>query len=186
MDIFPVIEVNNVFKSFKDVHAVQGISLKIQPGEFVAVLGPNGAGKTTLVEMIEGIQKPDKGEILIKGKRWKKSNHAALNRIIGISLQETWFIEKLTVKETLGLFASFYKLDGNRVEEIIKLVQLEEKEKAYVKNLSGGQKQRLALGISLINYPEVLLLDEPTTGLDPTARREIWKILQKLKMEKNT
>ena len=95
-------------------------------------------------------------------------------------------MEKLTVRETLDLFASFYKLDSKRVQEIIELVDLEEKHKAYVKNLSGGQRQRLALGISLINYPEILLLDEPTTGLDPNARRDIWQILQKLKKEKNT
>ncbi len=184
--ISPVIRVNEVYKSFRNVHAVRGISLEIMPGEFVAVLGPNGAGKTTLVEMIQGIQKPDRGEILIKDKPWKKENHAEFNRLLGISLQETWFIEKLTVKETLALFASFYKLGEKRVNEIIKLVHLEDKHKAYIKNLSGGQKQRLALGISLINYPEILLLDEPTTGLDPTARRDIWKILLTLKKERNT
>jgi ABC-2 type transport system ATP-binding protein len=184
--ITPVISVNKVHKSFRNVHAVRGISLEIKPGEFVAVLGPNGAGKTTLVEMIQGIQKPDKGEILIKGRPWKKGNYAELNRLLGISLQETWFIEKLTVKETLVLFASFYKLGEKRVDEIIKMVDLRDKSKAYIKNLSGGQKQRLALGISLINYPEILLLDEPTTGLDPTARRDIWKILLTLKKEKNT
>jgi ABC-2 type transport system ATP-binding protein len=184
--VSPVIQVNKVFKSFRNVHAVRGISLEIIPGEFVAVLGPNGAGKTTLVEMIQGIQKPDRGEILIKGKPWKKENHAEFNRLLGISLQETWFIEKLTVRETLVLFASFYKLGERRVDEIINLVHLEDKHKAYIKNLSGGQKQRLALGISLINYPEILLLDEPTTGLDPTARREIWRILLTLKKERNT
>jgi ABC-2 type transport system ATP-binding protein len=184
--ITPVISVNKVYKSFRNVHAVRGISLEISPGEFVAVLGPNGAGKTTLVEMIQGIQKPDKGEILIKGRPWRKDNYAELNRLLGISLQETWFIEKLTVKETLVLFASFYKLGEKRVDEIIRMVELRDKSKAYIKNLSGGQKQRLALGISLINYPEILLLDEPTTGLDPTARRDIWKILLTLKKEKNT
>ena len=185
-DVLPVISVKEVYKSFRNVHAVRGISLDISPGEFVAVLGPNGAGKTTLVEMIQGIQKPDKGEILIKGKPWRQGNHAELNRLLGISLQETWFIEKLTVKETLVLFASFYKLVEKRVDEIIRMVNLRDKHKAYIKNLSGGQKQRLALGISLINYPEILLLDEPTTGLDPTARRDIWKILLTLKKERNT
>jgi ABC-2 type transport system ATP-binding protein len=184
--ITPVISVNKVYKSFRNVHAVRGISIEIKPGEFVAVLGPNGAGKTTLVEMIQGIQKPDKGEILIKGRPWRKGNYAELNRLLGISLQETWFIEKLTVKETLVLFASFYRLGEKRVNEIIGMVDLSDKSRAYIKNLSGGQKQRLALGISLINYPEILLLDEPTTGLDPTARRDIWKILLTLKKEKNT
>lgn len=181
----PIIRIESLVKSFKDVQAVKGINLKLFPGEFVAVLGPNGAGKTTLVEMIEGIQKPDKGEIFIKGKHWK-NHHAELNRILGISLQETWFIEKLTVTETLLLFASFYKLGEARVKEIINLIRLDEKRKAYVKNLSGGQKQRLALGIALINYPEVLILDEPTTGLDPNARRELWEILLTLKTERNT
>ena len=159
--------------------------MDVHPGEFIAVLGPNGAGKTTLVEMIEGIQKPDEGSIQIKGKPWK-GNESTLNRILGISLQETWFIEKLTVFETLRLFASFYRLDTKRVNEIISLIQLEDKAKAYTKNLSGGQRQRLALGISLLNYPEVLLLDEPTTGLDPNARHDIWAILLKLKEDRNT
>ena len=181
----PIIQVENVKKSFKDVHAVRGINMDVYPGEFIAVLGPNGAGKTTLVEMIEGIQKPDEGNVLIKGKKWK-GHESTLNRLLGISLQETWFIEKLTVSETLRLFASFYKLDKKRVNEIISLIQLEDKAKAYVKNLSGGQRQRLALGISLLNYPEILLLDEPTTGLDPNARHDIWAILLKLKEERNT
>ncbi|MBN1182161.1 MAG: ABC transporter ATP-binding protein [Bacteroidales bacterium] len=180
-----IITIKDVHKSFKDVHAVRGLSFNLAKGEFLALLGPNGAGKTTMVEMIEGIQKPDSGEILIKDMNWSAHNHNKLNRILGISLQETWFIEKLTVKETLMLFASFYKLDYNRVAEIIAMVRLEEKKNTYVKNLSGGQRQRLAIGISLINYPEILLLDEPTTGLDPTARREIWNILVELKREKN-
>ncbi len=181
----PIIQVENVKKSFRDVHAVKGINLDVYPGEFIAILGPNGAGKTTLVEMIEGIQKPDEGSVLIKDKHWK-GNESTLNRILGISLQETWFIDKLTVFETLRLFASFYDLDKKRVTEIISLIQLEDKAKAYVKNLSSGQRQRLALGISLLNYPEILLLDEPTTGLDPNARHDIWAILMKLKEERNT
>jgi ABC-2 type transport system ATP-binding protein len=181
----PIIQIESLFKSFKDVKAVNGISLKVYPGEFIAILGPNGAGKTTLVEMIEGIQKPDSGEIFIKGKHWKH-HHTELNRLLGISLQETWFIEKLTVKETLAMFASFYGLGDDRVKEIIGMIRLEEKQKAYVKNLSGGQRQRLALGIALLNLPEVLILDEPTTGLDPNARREIWDILLRLKKEMNT
>ena len=182
---FPVIQVENVRKSFRNVKAVRGINLKVFPGEFVAVLGPNGAGKTTLVEMIEGVQKPDEGTILIKGKPWK-GNESSLNRILGISFQETWFIEKLTVYETIRVFASFYKLDDKRSNEIISLIQLEEKKNAYIKNLSGGRRQRLALGIALLNYPEILLLDEPTTGLDPNARHDVWGILLKLKEERNT
>lgn len=180
-----VIEVKDVWKSFKTVQAVKGVDMKIPKGQFVALLGPNGAGKTTLVEMIEGIQKPDKGVITIMGKKWK-GNEDELHRIIGISLQETRFIDKLRVSETLKLFASFFNMGMDRVDEIINIVGLEEKRRSNVVNLSGGQRQRLALGISLINKPAILLLDEPTTGLDPNARREIWEILQKLKEKSET
>jgi len=180
-----VIEVKDVWKSFKTVQAVKGIDLKISKGQFVALLGPNGAGKTTLVEMIEGIQKPDKGEITIMGKKWK-GNADELHRIIGLSLQETRFIDKLRVSETLLLFAGFFNQGKKRVNEIINIVGLEEKRKSYVVNLSGGQRQRLAIGIALINNPTILLLDEPTTGLDPNARREIWEILRNLKEKSET
>jgi ABC-2 type transport system ATP-binding protein len=181
----PVIEVKNVIKSFKTVQAVRGIDLRIFQGQFVALLGPNGAGKTTLVEMIEGIQKPDQGEIYILGKKWK-GNEDELRKVIGLSLQETRFIDKLTVWETVKLFASFFEIGDARVEDIIFTVGLEEKKKSYVVNLSGGQRQRLALGIALLNDPKILLLDEPTTGLDPNARREIWAILQGLKARSKT
>lgn len=180
-----VIEVKGVWKSFKTVKAVKGIDLVIPKGQFVALLGPNGAGKTTLVEMIEGIQKPDKGEITIMGKRWK-GNEDELHNIIGLSLQETRFIDKLRVSETLLLFASFFNLGKERVNKIIEIVGLEDKRKSYVVNLSGGQRQRLATGIALINNPAILLLDEPTTGLDPNARREIWEILKNLKDKSET
>ena len=181
----PIIEVKNVHKSFKTVRAVDGVNLRIYQGQFVALLGPNGAGKTTLVEMIEGIQTPDRGTIEIMGMQWK-GNAEALHRFIGLSLQETHFIDKLTVDETLKLFASFYDLDRQRISEIISIIDLEEKRKAYVANLSGGQRQRLALGIAMLNRPGILLLDEPTTGLDPNARREIWAILRNLKSDANT
>ena len=180
-----VIEVSNVWKSFKTVQAVKGINLKIRKGEYVALLGPNGAGKTTLVEMIEGIQKPDSGEIIIMGKKWK-GNEDELHRLIGLSLQETRFIDKLRVRETLMLFAGFFDLGKKKVDEIIDIVGLGEKRKSYVVNLSGGQRQRLAIGIALINDPAILLLDEPTTGLDPNARREIWEILQSLRKKSET
>ncbi len=180
-----VIDVKNVWKSFKTVQAVKGIDLKIPRGQFVALLGPNGAGKTTLVEMIEGIQKPDKGEITIMGKKWK-GNEDELHQIIGLSLQETRFIDKLRVSETLQLFAAFFNLGKERVNEIIDIVGLQDKRKSYVVNLSGGQRQRLATGIALINKPAILLLDEPTTGLDPNARREIWEILRTLKERSET
>jgi len=180
-----VIEVRQVHKSFKDVRAVRGIDMTIRKGQFVALLGPNGAGKTTLVEMIEGIQKPDSGEILITGKGWK-GHEEELRRVIGLSLQETHFIDKLTVSETLRLFASFYGLEKNRVEEVISLTGLEEKHRTFTVNLSGGQRQRLALSIALLNRPSLLLLDEPTTGLDPASRRELWHILLSLKKDFGT
>ena len=181
----PVVEVRNVHKSFKRVHAVKGVSLAIEKGRFVGLLGPNGAGKTTLVEMIEGIQTPDKGDIRILGKTWQ-ADADELHRAIGISLQETRFIDKLTVRETLRLFASFYNLNKSRVGEILELISLTEKQDAYTVNLSGGQRQRLALGLSMINRPQILILDEPTTGLDPNARREVWSILLDLKERTHT
>jgi ABC-2 type transport system ATP-binding protein len=180
-----VIEIKNVSKNFKNLKAVNQLSLNINQGEYVALLGPNGAGKTTLIEMIEGIQFPDEGEITIASKKWKKDDQE-LHNLIGLSLQETKFIDKLQVDETLNLFGSFYKLGRKRTEEILDLVNLQSKRKSYVVNLSGGQRQRLALGIALLNSPKILLLDEPTTGLDPTARREIWYILEKLKKEQGT
>ncbi|MCH8330616.1 MAG: ABC transporter ATP-binding protein, partial [Bacteroidetes bacterium] len=143
------------------------------------------AGKTTLVEMLEGLQSPDSGTIEINGLQWK-GNADELHRQIGLSLQETRFIDKLTTRETLSLFASFYGLSNERVYEILDIINLKDKETSWVVKLSGGQRQKLALGIALLNSPKILLLDEPTTGLDPTARREIWKILLKLKKDHNT
>ncbi len=180
-----LIEVIQVSKSYKNLKAVCDVNLAIKRGQYVALLGPNGAGKTTLVEMIEGIQKADKGEIRIKGKKWK-GNKQELYQLLGISLQETRFLDKVRVAETIEMFASFYGQNQEKVKKTIELVGLQKKKRALVKNLSGGQKQRLALGIALINEPEMLILDEPTTGLDPTARREIWDILIRLKKEKET
>jgi len=181
----PVIETKNVSRLFKDVKAVDGVDLTIYPGEYVALLGPNGAGKTTLVEMIEGIQIPNSGEIRIVGKTWN-SSEKELRKIMGISLQETFFIEKLTVIETLNLFASFYEQPESRSEELLNIIGMQEKRKSYFETLSGGQKQRLALGVALLNEPEILILDEPTTGLDPNARKEIWDLIRKLKIRKTT
>ena len=179
------IEVKNVFKSFKSVQAVRGISFSIPAGEFVALLGPNGAGKTTLVEMMEGLRKPDSGEIFIEEKNWQ-NNEKELRQIIGLSLQETRFSEKLKVDETVRLFASFFKLDDKRSEEVITLVGLEAKRRVVVGTLSGGQKQRLALAVALLNNPKILFLDEPTTGLDPHSRFDLWNILKELKNNGNT
>jgi ABC-2 type transport system ATP-binding protein len=178
------VEIKEVYKYFKEVRAVDGVSLAIADGEFLALLGPNGAGKTTLVEMIEGIQKPDRGEIYIEGKTWHR-HKSSLHQMIGISLQENHFIDKITVRETLRLFASFYKLPSQRVDEVLDMVQLIDKQKSLTVKLSGGQKQRLALGIAMLNNAKLLLLDEPTTGLDPAARRELWNILFKLRKDHN-
>ena len=174
------IEIKNVCKSFKDVKAVQNVNLMIESGESIALLGPNGAGKTTLVEMIEGVQFPDSGEIRILDRSWEKDEHF-LRKQIGLALQETRFLERLTVEETLSLFASFYSLEKERIKEVIELIQLESKRTAWVLHLSGGQRQRLALGVSILSFPQILILDEPTTGLDPNARRDIWKILESFK-----
>jgi ABC-2 type transport system ATP-binding protein len=181
----PVIEIKDVSKSFKEIQAVKNLTLTIYEGEYVALLGPNGAGKTTLIEMIEGLQKPDAGTIRILGMNWKE-HEQKLHQKIGLSLQETKFIDKITTKETFDLFGSFYGLRPARTEEILELVNLTEKRKAYTNQLSGGQRQRLAIGIALLNNPNVLLLDEPTTGLDPGARREVWKILEKLQTDFKT
>lgn len=174
------IEVKEVYKSFKDVEAVRGISFSIPTGEYVALLGPNGAGKTTLVEMMEGLKKPDAGEILLQEKSWQK-NEKELRSVIGLSLQETRFADKLTIFETLRLFASFFQLGKERVDEIIALTGLISKQNSMVGTLSGGQRQRLALGVALLNRPQILFLDEPTTGLDPHSRLDLWNILKELK-----
>ena len=174
------IEIRNLCKSFKDVKAVQNVNLIVESGESVALLGPNGAGKTTLVEMIEGVQYPDSGKIHILDRSWEKDENI-LRKQIGIALQETRFLERLTVEETLNLFASFYSLEKKRTREVIEIIQLESKRTTWVLHLSGGQRQRLALGVAILNSPQILILDEPTTGLDPNARRELWKILENFK-----
>jgi ABC-2 type transport system ATP-binding protein len=180
-----LIDAKGLHKHFKKVKAVDGVDFSLARGEYVALLGHNGAGKTTLVEMIEGIRTPDQGQILIRGRSLNE-DRSALYGLLGISFQETRFLEKITVLETVRLFASFYKQHDEKIGKVIHLVGLEDKKDAYTKNLSGGQRQRLALGISLLNDPEILILDEPTTGLDPSARKEIWDILLKLKDKMGT
>lgn len=175
----PVVEVAEVYKSFKNVHAVRGVSFSIEKGRSTALLGPNGAGKTTLVEMIEGIQTPDRGRIRILGKEWK--HHAdELHRAIGLSLQETRFIDKLTVYETVRLFASFYGLDKGRVGEVLELVQLSAKQNAYTVNLSGGQRQRLALARAFLKDAPVLILDEATSAQDAESEGLIQQALARI------
>jgi ABC-2 type transport system ATP-binding protein len=177
-----VIQFKGVTKRFKELTAVDDVSLDIHRGEFIALLGPNGAGKTTLVEMIEGLKRPDSGSIHILGRSWAKDEAFLRTRLAGV-LQEPLFINKLRVDETVNLFGSFYKLPRKRSDEVLELVELLGKRKALVEELSGGQRQRLALAISVLNQPEVLILDEPTTGLDPHVRRGTWEILRRLNQE---
>lgn len=185
MSRISAIKIQDIVKNFGNLRAVNSVSLEIEEGIFLGLLGPNGAGKTTLIEMIEGIQLPDSGTIKIFGDDMKGSGNK-LRSLMGISLQETRFIDKITVLETLRLFASFYGATSSAAKEILLLIDLSEKSSSYVMNLSGGQKQKLALGIALINSPKILLLDEPTTGLDPGARREIWSILDSLRKSGTT
>jgi ABC-2 type transport system ATP-binding protein len=171
--------VRNLRKTYKDVVAVNGVDLDVFSGECFGLLGPNGAGKTTTIEICEGLTEADSGEVEVLGLRWS-SDAGTLRQKLGIQLQETQLAEKLTVVETLRLFRSFFR-QGPGAEEAIRRVQLEEKRDARVGGLSGGQKQRLALACALVGDPDLLFLDEPTTGLDPQARRQLWDLIEEFK-----
>ena len=171
-------------KTYKDVVAVDGLDLEVRPAECFGLLGPNGAGKTTTIEICEGLTAADSGEVEVLGLHWP-TDSAALRQRLGIQLQETQLSEKLTVLETLRLFRSFFQ-QGPEALEVIGMVQLEEKAKSRVGNLSGGQKQRLALACALVGNPDFLFLDEPTTGLDPQARRQLWELIEKFKLSGRT
>jgi len=158
------------------VEAVRGLSLEIQAGECFGLLGPNGAGKTTTIEILEGLLEPTSGEVTILGRTWK-DNSRELREWLGISLQETRLSEKLSVRETIELFASFYS-EPRSSDEVLEELQLGEKADAWVGKLSGGQRQRLAVATALVGNPRVLFLDEPTTGLDPQSRRQLWDIVR--------
>jgi ABC-2 type transport system ATP-binding protein len=158
------------------VEAVRGLSLEIQPGECFGLLGPNGAGKTTTIEILEGLLEPTSGEVMILGHTWQK-NSREVREWLGISLQETRLSEKLTVRETIELFASFYR-QPRPADEVIDDLQLGEKADAFVGKLSGGQRQRLAVATALVGNPRILFMDEPTTGLDPQSRRQLWDIIR--------
>ncbi len=162
-------------KAYKDVRAVDGLDLEVRPGECFGLLGPNGAGKTTTIEICEGLLEPDHGTVEILGLGWRR-DRAALRERIGVSLQETQFSDKLTTLETVALFRSFYAA-GAPPAEVLARVQLTEKAGARVGQLSGGQKQRLAIACALVGAPELLFLDEPTTGLDPQSRRQLWELI---------
>lgn len=167
-------------KRFTDVTAVNGLDLQVFSGECFGLLGPNGAGKTTTVEILEGLTPADEGTVELLGQRWRSGDDRALRERIGVQLQETQLAEKVTVEETLRLFRSFYKR-GHSVDEVIHTVALEEKRNSRVGKLSGGQKQRLAVACALVSDPELLFLDEPTTGLDPQARLSLWAIVERFR-----
>jgi len=171
-------------KAYADVVAVDGIDLEAARGECLGLLGPNGAGKTTTIEICEGLTAPDSGTVEVLGMTWRR-DAAALRQRIGIQLQETQLAEKLTVAETVTLFRSFYHR-GPDIADVIALVQLDEKKGSRVGALSGGQKQRLALACALVGDPDLLFLDEPTTGLDPQARRQVWDLVERLKSSGRT
>ncbi len=173
----PAVRCVGLVKRYPDVVAVAGIDLEVRAGECFGLLGPNGAGKTTTVEILEGLTAPDAGEVEVLGERWGQGRDRALRERLGVQLQETILGEKLTVEETVRLFRSFYR-SGLAVAETVRLVGLEDKRRARVGKLSGGQKQRLALACALVADPELLFLDEPTTGLDPQGRLKVWEIVE--------
>jgi ABC-2 type transport system ATP-binding protein len=180
----PSLLLRGVRKAFADVVAVDGLDLEVARGECFGLLGPNGAGKTTTIEICEGLTAPDEGTVELLGLNWLTGANAVRQRI-GVQLQETQFPEKLLVEETIRLFRSFY-VHGISVEETIRTAQLEEKRHSRVGALSGGQKQRLAMACALVGDPELLFLDEPTTGLDPQARRHLWDLVDQLKQAGRT
>src|SRR5580704_10236597 len=178
------LQLRGVRKAFADVVAVDGLDLEVARGECFGLLGPNGAGKTTTIEICEGLTDPDSGTVELLGLNWS-TGAEELRQRIGIQLQETQFPDKLTVEETIRLFRSFFHR-GISVEESIRISQREEKRKSRFAVLSGGQKQRLAMATALVGDPELLFLDEPTTGLDPQARRHLWDLVEGLKHEGRT
>jgi ABC-2 type transport system ATP-binding protein len=178
------LRVHQLRKRYKDVLAVDGLDLEVRQGECFGLLGPNGAGKTTTIEICEGLSEPDSGEVEVLGMNWARDS-SKLRQRLGIQLQETQLSEKLTVFETVRLFRSFFR-QGPRPAEVIARVQLNEKRDGRVGDLSGGQKQRLALACALVGDPELIFLDEPTTGLDPQARRQLWELIEEFKLAGRT
>ncbi len=171
-------------KRYGAVLAVDGLSLSVKRGECFGLLGPNGAGKTTTIEILEGLLTPDSGDVEILGLRWR-TDERALRERLGIHLQETQLSDKLTVEEMLRLFRSFYRR-GRPIPELLRIVELESKRASRVVTLSGGQKQRLSLACALAGNPDLLFLDEPTTGLDPQSRRQLWDVLERFRSDGGT
>ncbi len=175
----PALNCTGLVKRYGDLTAVDGLDLTVRRGECFGLLGPNGAGKTTTIEILEGLLAPDAGAVEVLGSRWGADDDALRQRL-GIHLQETQFDERLSAAETLGLFRSFYR-EGRPVADVLETVGLESKAGTWVVHLSGGQRQRLAVGCALVGDPELLFLDEPTTGLDPQSRRQLWSVLQRFR-----
>jgi ABC-2 type transport system ATP-binding protein len=180
----PAIRCRGLVKDYGTVRAVDGLDLEVHAGECFGLLGPNGAGKTTTVEILEGLLPSTSGQVELLGRNWKTDGDSLRERL-GISLQETNLADKLTVAETLQLFRSFYA-SGPEVDELLELVSLTEKRNVWYVKLSGGQKQRLAVACALVGDPDILFLDEPTTGLDPQSRRQLWGLIEKFKGEGRT
>lgn len=179
-----IIEVNNLVKRYGTLTAVDGISFSVKSGETFGLLGPNGAGKTTTMEMLEGIRSPSSGHITIQGLDVVKESRR-IRSMIGVQLQEAGFFEKLTVKETIDAFGRFFK-QAVPTQRLLEQLQLEEKARSLVENLSGGQRQRLSIALALVNDPQIVFLDEPTTGLDPQARRNLWDTIRTIQSEGRT
>jgi ABC-2 type transport system ATP-binding protein len=180
----PVIQVEGLYKNYGAVEALRGVSFEVEEGEVFGLLGPNGAGKTSTVEILEGMRTPDRGVARVCGLDPEKSG-IEFKEQIGAVLQSTSLPDKLRVQEAIELFAKFYRRRAN-TDDLLKRFQLEEKRTAFYSQLSGGQKQRLALAMALVNDPRVVFLDEPTAGLDPQVRREIYDIIEELKLDKKT
>jgi ABC-2 type transport system ATP-binding protein len=178
------VAVRDLRKDYGDVEAVRGISFEIGAGECFGLLGPNGAGKTTTIEVLEGLLPPSAGEVVVLGRRWGRDDREIRERL-GVCLQQTVLSEKLQVGETVQLFRSLYR-GGREPAAVLAEVGLSEKQRARVGTLSGGQKQRLAVACALVGDPEVLFLDEPTTGLDPQSRRQVWEIVNGFKSRGRT
>ncbi|MDQ7843111.1 MAG: ABC transporter ATP-binding protein [Armatimonadota bacterium] len=179
-----IVQVRGLAKRYGPLTAVAGVSFDVFRGEIFGILGPNGAGKTTTLEMIEGLRRPDAGTALVDGVEVGRDPRGVRERI-GVQLQEAGFLERLTVEETLRLFAAFHRRRTS-IDALIDRLQLTEKRRAWAGTLSGGQRQRLSIAVALVNNPGLLFLDEPTTGLDPQARRNLWDVIAGFRREGRT
>ena len=177
--IDPVIVANDIRKKYEDIDAVNGISFEVRRGEIFGMLGPNGAGKTTTVEILEGMRNADSGEAIIDGINVKK-DPTSVKSIIGVQLQQNAFFDNLKLSEIVGMYAQLYETKVDSVE-VLSRVGLEGRKNSKYAQLSGGQKQRLSIAVALVNDPVILFLDEPTTGLDPQARRQVWALVKKIR-----